>query len=232
MRQLIRNFLPFASLLALIILLSILVPESFLSLDNLLNVLRRSSVYGIMAVGMTLIIISGGIDLSVGSLMALAGMCGTLGMLSFGETGIGAWLGILLGMVVGMSGGFLNGFLITKIRIQPFIVTLGSMSLFRGIALVMNDGQPYNVSAFKYLGEGAILGIPISILIFAFVALVFFFILRYTSFGRYTYAIGSNRNAAFYAGIPVNRNLIWIYTLSGLLIGLSSMIAVSRTVSA
>jgi len=232
MRQLIRNFLPFASLLALVILLSILVPESFLSLDNLLNVLRRSSVYGIMAVGMTLIIISGGIDLSVGSLMALAGMCGTLGMLSFGETGPGAWLGLLLGMVVGMAGGFLNGFLITKIRIQPFIVTLGSMSLFRGIALVMNDGQPYNVSAFKYLGEGAIVGIPISILIFAFVALVFFFILRYTSFGRYTYAIGSNRNAAFYAGIPVNRNLIGIYTLSGLLIGLSSMIAVSRTVSA
>lgn len=232
MRQLIRNFLPFASLLALVILLSVLVPESFLSLDNLSNVLRRSSVYGIMAVGMTLIIISGGIDLSVGSLMALAGMCGTLGMLSFGETGAGAWAGLFLGMAVGMAGGFLNGFLIAKIRIQPFIVTLGSMSLFRGVALVMNDGQPYNVPAFKYLGEGAILGIPVSVLIFALVALAFFFILRYTSFGRYTYAIGSNRNAAFYAGIPVNRNLIWIYTLSGLLIGLSSMIAVSRTVSA
>ncbi len=232
MRQLIRNLLPFASLLALVVLLSILVPESFLTLDNFLNVFRRSSVYGIMAVGMTLIIISGGIDLSVGSLMALAGMIGSLGMMSFGDTGSGALLGMVVGMSIGMAGGFLNGVLVTRIRIQPFIVTLGTMSLFRGIALVMNDGQPYNVPGFKYLGEGAVFGIPISILIFILVAVLMFFILRYTVFGRHVYAIGSNKNAAFFAGISVDRHLLGVYTLSGLFVGLASMIAVSRTVSA
>jgi ribose/xylose/arabinose/galactoside ABC-type transport system permease subunit len=106
------------------------------------------------------------------------------------------------------------------------------MSFFRGVALVMKDGQPINVPDYKYLGEGVAAGIPVSIIIFAAVIGAAMFVLRYTPLGRYTYAIGSNREAAFHAGVSVERNLTWVYTIVGLLVGIAAMIQVSRTVSA
>lgn len=235
MSKLVRQILPFAGLIVIICILSALRPDTFLTIDNFLNVLRRSSVYGIIAIGMTSIIISAGIDLSVGSMMALCGMAGAGVMTAIGGAdpqGMPLLLGTVVGIGIGAMCGFLNGFVITRLGLQPFIVTLGTMSFFRGIALVARDGQPVNVPSYKYLGEGMVFSIPISIIIFAVIIGVASFILKYTRLGRYTYAIGSNREAAFHAGINVNRNLICIYTFTGLLAGIAAMIATSRTVSA
>jgi ribose transport system permease protein len=263
----VRQLLPFASLLLLLIGLSLYVPDTFLTADNFLNVFRRSSVNAIMAVGMTAIIISGGIDLSVGSMLALAGMVGAWTMQHFGANGFTPhvmWLGTFAGIAAGTFAGFLNGALINWLKLPPFILTLGTMSTFRGIAYVMNDGQPYNVPAYKYLGDGVFgdifhnafpnfynsfvgstgmvhyiyvvlkpfLSVPISVVIAAVIVLIAMIILRNTTLGRYTYAIGANRQATLFSGVNVNRTLIIIYTLSGLLVGMASMIATSRTVSA
>ncbi|NIP24675.1 MAG: ribose ABC transporter permease [Phycisphaerae bacterium] len=235
MNKLVRQLLPFASLILVICALSALKPDTFLTMENFMNILRRSSVNGIIAIGMTSIIISAGIDLSVGSMLALCGMVGAYTMIAVGDPDPqgGAFVfGTVLGIFVGVICGFLNGVLITKLKLQPFIVTLGSMSAFRGISYVMNDGQPYNVPGYKYLGEGVVLGIPISVIIFVVIIAIACFLLRYSRLGRYTYAIGSNREAAFHAGVNVDRNLIYIYTFTGLLVGIAAMIATSRTVSA
>ncbi|MHC4574282.1 MAG: ABC transporter permease [Planctomycetota bacterium] len=253
MNKLVRQLLPFGSLTLIICILSVLKPDTFLTMQNILNVLRRSSVNGIIAIGMTAVIISAGIDLSVGSMLALAGMVGAYAMIVAGGTepqGGALVIGTIVGIAVGTVCGLLNGVLITKLKLQPFIVTLGSMSAFRGISYVMNDGQPYNVPNYKYLGEGIIplwksiettpageefevlQGIPISVVIFVVIIAIASFVLKYTRLGRYTYAVGSNREAAFHAGVNVDRNLIYIYTLTGLLVGIAAMIATSRTVSA
>jgi ribose/xylose/arabinose/galactoside ABC-type transport system permease subunit len=235
MGKFVRQLLPFGSLTLLICVLSALKPDTFLTMDNFMNVLRRSSVNGIIAIGMTSIIVSAGIDLSVGSMMALSGMVGAYAMIAIGGSDPhgGAFVaGTAIGIVVGIVCGFLNGVLITKLKLQPFIVTLGTMSAFRGISYVMNNGQPYNVPSYKYLGEGVILGIPISVIIFVVIIAIACFLLKYSRLGRYTYAIGSNREAAFHAGVNVDRNLIYIYTFTGLLVGIAAMIATSRTVSA
>ncbi len=233
--RLLRQLLPFASLLLLLILLSVLKPDTFLTFDNFMNIFRRSSVNAILAVGMTAIIISGGIDLSVGSMLALAGMAGSWTMLHVGGgtlTPSAMWLGTLAGIAAGTLAGFLNGALINGLKLPPFILTLGTMSAFRGISYVMNDGQPYNVPAYKYLGDGEWLGIPVSIVIALVIVVVAIVILNRTTLGRYTYAIGANRTATLYSGVNVTRNLIIIYTLAGLLVGIAAMIATSRTVSA
>jgi ribose/xylose/arabinose/galactoside ABC-type transport system permease subunit len=235
MNKFVRQILPFASLILIICILSGLRPGDFLTASNFMNVLRRSSVNGIMAVGMTAVIISGGIDLSVGSMLALAGMAGAWTMLKVGGDGVGTQgmvVGTAAGIGVGMLCGLANGALITKLKLPPFIVTLGTMSAFRGISYVMNAGKPYNVSAYTYLGGGALLGVPVSVLIFAVIVVLAGLLLRYTRLGRYTYAIGSNRQAAFHAGINVDRNLLAVYTLTGLAVGIAAMIATSRTVSA
>lgn len=253
MSKLLRQFLPFASLLLIICILSVLEPDRFLVVSNFLNVFRRLSVNGIIAVGMTAVIISAGIDLSVGSMLALSGMVGAYTMIAIGGVdpqGGALVIGTIAGVITGLICGFLNGVLITRLKLQPFIVTLGTMSAFRGISYVMNDGKPYYVPAYKYLGEGILPlwktieanptggtievfhGIPICVLIFVVIIVIASFLLRYTRFGRYTYAIGSNREAAFHAGVNVERNLVCIYTFTGLLVGIAAMIAASRTGSA
>ena len=235
MGKFVRQLLPFGSLTLIICILSALEPDTFLTTENLLNILRRSSVNGIIAIGMTSIIISAGIDLSVGSMLALSGMVGAYAMIAIGGSdpqGSSLIIGTALGIVIGVICGFTNGVLITKLKLQPFIVTLGTMSVFRGISYVMNNGQPYNVPSYKYLGEGIVLGLPISVIIFGVIIAIAGFLLKYSRLGRYTYAIGSNRVAAFHAGVNVDRNLIYIYTFTGLLVGIAAMIATSRTVSA
>lgn len=253
MNKFIRQFLPFATLTLILCILSVLRPDTFLTFENFLNVLRRSSVNGIIALGMTAVIISAGIDLSVGSMLALAGMVGAGSMILMGGADPQGWplvWGTFAAIATGTICGLLNGVLITKLRLQPFIVTLGSMSAFRGISYVMNNGQPYNVPAYKYLGQGKIPlwtstaknfvgesinvthGVPVSVVLFIVLVIMAGFLLKYTRFGRYVYAIGSNREAAFHAGVNVERNLIGIYALTGLLVGIAAMIATSRTVSA
>ncbi len=246
MNRFARQLLPFSSLIFIISLWTFLVPDTFLSFQNISNVLTRSSVNGIMAAGMTFIIITSGIDLSVGSMLAMTGMLGSIAMLLAGG---GAWKGIcsgefvamgvpsmLLGTAVGiLAGGFcglFNGLCITRLKLAPFIVTLGSMSIFRGVSYVLNDGKPFAISAYTYLDTGSLLGIPVSIWLLAIVLLGSGFLLKYTKFGRYIYAIGSNSATAFHAGINVNKMLVCAYTLMGLLTGLAAMIYSSRSSSA
>jgi ribose/xylose/arabinose/galactoside ABC-type transport system permease subunit len=236
MNKFVRQLLPFGTLTLLIAALSALEPDTFLTAENFSNVLSRSSYSGIVAMGMTAVIISGGIDLSVGSMMALCGMVGGFVMTQNGNVpaptpGLMV-LGTLVGVGMGLLCGLLNGALITLLNLPPFIVTLGTMSAFRGISYVMNNGMMFDVPTYTFLGEGRFLDVPVNVLIFLMVVLLAFSLLRYTPWGRYTYAIGSNRQAAYHAGVNVNRTLIAVYTLTGLFVGLAAMIATSRTVSA
>ena len=235
MNRFIRQLLPFATLTLIVAALSALEPDTFLTAENFLNVLSRSSVNGIIAMGMTAVIISGGIDLSVGSMMAMAGMVGAGVMLKVGGTEPGAasmLLGTLVGIGAGALCGLLNGTLITKLKLPPFIVTLGTMSAFRGTSYIINNSKMYDVPSYTLLGQSNLFGIPVSVLILALVVLIGFLVLKYTPLGRYTYAIGSNREAAFHAGVNVDRNLIAIYSLTGMFVGLAAMIQTSRTISA
>jgi len=220
----IQRLLPFFTLLALFIILSIASPN-FLTSTNLSSVVRQTAVINIMALGMTVIIIAGGIDLSVGSILALAGL---LGAMTMEKHGIG-W-GIVAGMLVGMLCGFANGLMITSLRISPFIVTLGTMGIYRGFALIISKGLPVHEipPSFSYLGEGTLLGVPFVLWILLLCAVVTHIMLEHTRHGRYAFSIGSNPDAAFYAGVPVKFHTIVVYAGAGLLTGLSGMIEVSR----
>jgi ribose transport system permease protein len=220
----IQRLLPFFTLLALFIILSIASPN-FLTSTNLSSVVRQTAVINIMALGMTVIIIAGGIDLSVGSILALAGLLGAMTMEKYG---IG-W-GMAAGMLVGMLCGFANGLMITSLRISPFIVTLGTMGIYRGFALIISKGLPVHEipPSFSYLGEGTLLGVPFVLWILLICAVVTHTMLEHTRHGRYAFSIGSNPDAAFYAGVPVKFHTTLVYAGAGLLTGLAGMIEDSR----
>lgn len=246
MNRFAKQLLPFCSLIFIISLCTFLEPDNFLSARNLVNVLCRSSINGIMAAGMTYIIITGGIDLSVGSMLAMCGMIGAASMLFFSggtwaDISSGSYIhlklwamiaGTLICVLAGAVCGFANGMLITKLKLAPFIVTLGTMSIFRGISYIMNAGKPFAVSDYSWLDTGRVAGIPSSVILLVIVMVAFWFLLKHTRFGRYTYAIGSNIQTAFHAGINVNKTIVWIYTLTGALVGLASMITVARASTA
>ena len=246
MNRFAKQLLPFCSLIFIISLCTFLEPDNFLSTRNLVNVLCRSSINGIMAAGMTYIIITGGIDLSVGSMLAVCGMIGAASMLYFSggtwaDISSGTYIhlslvamiaGTLISVLAGAVCGFANGMLITKLKLAPFIVTLGTMSIFRGISYIMNAGKPFAVSDYSWLDTGRVGGIPSSVILLVLVMVAAWFLLKHTRFGRYTYAIGSNTQTAFHAGINVNKTLVWIYTLTGALVGLASMITVARASTA
>ena len=221
----IQRLLPFFTLIALFIILSIASPN-FLTSTNLSSVVRQTAVINIMALGMTVIIISGGIDLSVGSILALGGLLGTMVMEKGGAIGSG----VVVGLLVGMSCGLANGAMVTFLRINPFIVTLGTMGIFRGMALIISNGLPVHQipKQYSYLGEGTLLAVPFVLWILLFCALVIHVILEHTRLGRYAFSIGSNPDAAYYAGVPVRFVTIVVYGIAGLLTGLSGMIEASR----
>ena len=246
MNKFAKQLLPFCSLIFIISLWTFLEPDNFLTTQNLMNVMRRSSVNGIMAAGMTFIIITAGIDLSVGSMLAMCGMIGSIAMLaasgaSWAQISGGSfiamsWFPMLLGTLAGIfSGavcGLLNGLLITRLKLAPFIVTLGTMSIFRGISYLINDGKPFAVSSFNWLDSGSILGIPAAVLLLILVLVITGFMLKYTKFGRYTYAVGSNVETAFHSGVNIKRVLVFIYMITGALVGLAAMITTGRASSA
>ena len=246
MNRFAKQLLPFCSLIFIISLCTFLEPDNFLSTRNLVNVLCRSSINGIMAAGMTYIIITGGIDLSVGSMLAMCGMIGAASMLYFSggtwaDISSGSYIHLKLGAMIagtlvcvlaGAVCGFTNGMLIKRLKLAPFIVTLGTMSIFRGISYIMNAGKPFAVSDYSWLDTGRVAGIPSSVILLVIVMVAFWFLLKHTRFGRYTYAIGSNTQTAFHAGINVNKTIVWIYTLTGALVGLASMITVARASTA
>jgi ribose transport system permease protein len=221
----LQKLLPFLSLILLFVALWIASPN-FLTATNLSSVVRQTAVINIMALGMTIVIISGGIDLSVGSILGLAGLLGTMAM----EAGSSIVVGIGIGILTGLVCGFLNGFMITQLKIAPFIVTLGTLGIYRGAALIVSNGLPvHNVPpAFSFLGEGTILGIPFVLWLLVVCGVAVHIILEHTRLGRYAFAIGSSSAAAVYAGIPVTFHTTAVYAIGGLLTGLGGMIEASR----
>ena len=220
----IQRFLPFFTLIALFVILSIASPN-FLTSTNLSSVVRQTAVINIIALGMTVIIISGGIDLSVGSILALSGLLGAMTMEKHGIA-----LGVAAGMAVGLLCGLANGVMITSLRISPFIVTLGTMGIYRGLALIISKGLPVHEipPSFSYLGEGTLLGVPFVLWILLLCGALTHTMLEHTRHGRYAFSIGSNPDAAFYAGVPIRFHTTVVYAVAGILTGLSGMIEVSR----
>ncbi|MCU9613127.1 ABC transporter permease [Caldibacillus lycopersici] len=212
--------------IVLFIFLSIFA-NGFLSVDNLINVTRQVSVMGIVAVGMTLIIITGGIDLSVGSILAASGCLSAYMMVNAGIDPVTASLmGILLGSVIGL----INGFMITKISIPPFVATLATMTAARGIAYIITDARPiYGFpESFNFIGQGYIWIIPVPVIVMILVFLIGSFILNKLAFGRHVYAIGGNEEAATLSGIKSNKVKMLVYILGGTLAGLAGVILLSR----
>jgi len=220
----IQRLLPFFTLIALFVILSIASPN-FLTSTNLSSVVRQTAVINIMALVMTVIIISGGIDLSVGSILALAGLLGTMTMEKNGIP-----LGIAVGLVTGMLCGFANGAMTTSLRINPFIVTLGTMGIYRGLALIISKGLPVHEipPSYSYLGEGNLLHVPFVLWLLLLCAVVIHITLEHTRLGRYAFSIGSNPDAAYYAGVPVRFHIMAVYAIAGVLTGLAGMIEASR----
>jgi ribose transport system permease protein len=224
----IQRLLPFGTLAALFIGLAIASPH-FLTGPNLSTVVRQTAVINIMALGMTLIIISGGIDLSVGSILALGGFVGTRVM----AQGYSIPAGIAIGIATGAMCGLANGLFITRLRVNPFIVTLGTMGIYRGVTLLVSNGLPVHSipRAFSFLGSGDLLGVPLVLWILLACAVMMHIVLEHTRLGRYAFSIGSNPDAAFYAGIPVAFHVTSVFAIAGGLTGLSGMIEASRLMS-
>jgi len=225
----VKRFLPFASLVALCVLIAALEPK-FLSTGNLAGVARQTAVITIIAMGMTVVMVSGGIDLSVGSMMALAGVAGAFALTS----GAPVLAGIAAALAAGAACGLANGVAIAALRIPPFIATLGAMGVYRGVALLATDGKAVVglPSGFGYLAEGNLFGVvPVPLLLVVLVALATHFLLSSTRPGRYCYAIGSNVEAARYAGVRVSRYQIMFYVILGALAGLAGAIESARLVT-
>src|ERR671911_184803 len=216
-------------LIVLMVVMSLLSPL-FLTVGNLLNTSRFFVEVGLMALGMTLIIITGGIDLSVGSNLALVSVA--VGF-SF-AAGLPLPLSILFGLVVGMAAGLFNGLFITFLDLHPLVVTLGTLALFQGLAYGLSKAQAVSdfPGWFAYFGQAYLGPIPGQLFIFVMAVAVVWVILSRTSFGRYVYAIGNNEEAARFSGVPIRRVKVAIYTATGLLVAIASVIYTSRVYTA
>lgn len=209
--------------------LAILSPV-FLTRNNILNVIRQTSIYGIMAVGMTFVILTGGIDLSVGSVLALSGaICA--GLLKGGSS---MFVAIVAALGVGVACGLVNGLFITKARIPPFVVTLGMTNIARGLTLIYTKGYPVSgfSPAFREIGGGYVAGIPIPIIIFLSIVLIAYVVLSQTKLGRYTYAIGGNEETVKLSGVNSSNYKTLVYVISGLTCAISALILTARLNSA
>ncbi len=203
--------------------------ENFYSLTNIGILLRSVSVLFLLSMGMTFIMLTGGIDLSVGSNVAFAGGVGVLTLLATGSP----LLGFVACLIGGMAIGFLNGVFIGHLKLSAFMVTLATMALARGLALVLYDATPINVEdpVFLWLGATSISDFPIVVPFVAIVFLALCVLLYHTTFGRDVYAVGSNVNTSYVLGRRTNRTLVLVYVLTGLLAGLSAIITVGRVSS-
>jgi ribose transport system permease protein len=224
----------FGPLIGLVLLTTVLtfLSDKFLTLNNIMNIARQSSINAILAMGMLLPILTAGIDLSVGSILAVSIM--VMGIVSV-NMGLSPILGIIVCLAVGAGFGLINGLLLTKLRLpHPFISTLGTMNIARGIALILTAAAP--IAGFPYLiqfiGREFVGPIPVSFLLVIVVYIIFHIFLTRTQTGRYIYAIGGNKEAARLSGINVDRVLIIVYTISGLMAGLAGLVTVGRVNSA
>jgi inositol transport system permease protein len=232
-----RKYAIIGILIVMVALLALLTNGTFLQAQNLINVIRQVSVIAILAIGVTVAIISTGIDLSVGSILALSAVVSASLAQQPGATNEmypsfhpPVIVAILAGLGVGALAGFVNGFLIARFRIAPFIATLGMFTSARGLALIYSNGRPISKleDGFNWLGQGSILGVPVPIVLLLVVAVGAHLMLNNTRFGRHVYAIGGNEQAARVSGINISRTKIGIYAFSGLLAGLGGMILAGR----
>lgn len=223
--QIFSKYGIFIILIAMIILMTILTP-AFLTSSNLLNIVRQVSFIGIVAMGVTMVIITTGIDLSSGSVIALVSVITA----SFAQGDHPLIVALAIGLAVGALAGFINGAISAKGAIPPFIATLGMMIAARGLALLYSDGRPIGglSESFLFIGQGEIGGIPVPILIFLIMGVISHLMLSKTKFGKYTYAIGGNEHAARICGINVDKYKILIYTYAGFLAALAGIMLTSR----
>lgn len=217
--------------IAICIVFSVL-NEFFLTWGNWYNILRQASINGILAIGATFVILTKGIDLSVGSVAALAGVFA--GSLVTASNDMGVPVAILCGIGAGVGAGLVNGTLICRFSVPPFVATLGMLSVARGLTFIYSDGQPIpNLSeSFRYLGSGEIAGIPLPVVVLAGVFLVGWVILTFTPYGRYVYAVGGNERAARVSGVPIKRVVTFAYVIAGVLAALGGLILAARTTAA
>jgi ribose transport system permease protein len=206
-----------------------IISDTFFSLSNINNILRQVSVNAIISVGMTMVILTGGIDLSVGPVMALSSTFMAGAMIN----GIPVFPSVLIGLATGLAFGFLNGVLISYVKQPAFIVTLAMMEIARGIALLYTGGYPLSglPSSFGFVGKGRLLGIQVPVIIMLITYIIAFFLLNRFVFGRYVYAIGGNQEATRLSGIKVKKYMMIVYVISGFTAALSSVILTSRLMS-
>jgi len=228
-KRILKNYGIVFAFLIICAVLSFLSPV-FLKWTNILNVIRQTSIYGIMAVGMTFVILTGGIDLSVGSILAFAGAVAA-GMV---KTDAGLLWVVLASLGIGGLLGLANGLIITVGRITPFVVTLGMMSIARSLTLIFCNGYPISGfgTDFRFIGGGDLLGIPFPIVIFLLTVVVAWVILTQTRLGRYTYAIGGNEETVRLSGVRSKIYKTIVYVLSGVTSAISALILTSRLNSA
>jgi ribose transport system permease protein len=219
----------FGPLLGLLLLCAVLgsLSRNFLTFDNLINVFRQSAVNALVSLGQLVVIITAGIDLSVGSILGLSSVLTALML----KAGVPPVLAVLLSLAIGAALGSVNGLLLTKLRLpHPFIPTLGMMNVARGLALVISGGFPISELpvAFRFWGAGSVFFIPAPVLLVVFFYAIFHVFLTRTTAGRDVYAIGGNPQAARLSGVPVDNRLIMVYALSGLMSGAASVVLSGR----
>ena len=231
-----RQFIStFGSLIALVFLIVLMgsLKSNFFSTNNIRNILRIASINGLVAVGMTFVILTGGIDLSVGSIMGCAGMFSAY----FAQVSLGyPWfVGVLVGLGIGLLVGLFNGVCISYLKVPAFVGTLGSMSIAKGLTFLLTNAKPIPSlnDQFKLIGGGSIFGdsLPIPIVIMAVVLVICFTLLYKTRYGRYVFAVGGNRNAAHSSGIDTKKVICSVYMISGVLAALAGIITSARVTS-
>jgi ribose transport system permease protein len=230
-RETLQKFGPLLALIIVCIALAVMNPN-FLTLSNSFDVMRQVSINAVIAFGMTLAILLGGIDLSVGSILAVSSVLAAMTMKSGHDAGLAAGIALLAGAAMGS----LNGVVIAKGKVAPFIATLGTMTLLRGLALVLSNGSPisdFSSNFFAMLGDGYVARlIPVPVVLMLVMFAAFWFVLRRTVFGRHVYATGGNTEAATLSGVNTDRVQILVYTLSGAMAALAGVILTSRLDSA
>ena len=223
------KYAPFIAL-AILFVISAIASPYFLKPQNLLNILRQVSYTGIIGLGMTFVIIAGGIDLSVGSMTALIGGVAIMVLNYFGGSSTAIVITIFVGLIVGTICGMLNGLIITKGQLAPFIVTLGTMSIFRSLTLYISNAGEFRSSSEFYsrIGSGLFFGVPIPVWTFLGLAVLLQILLNNTRYGRYVCAVGSNEQVARYSAIKVNLIKFVSYALTGFTVGVAAIMLSSR----
>lgn len=229
--QYLQDYGSFIALIFLVIVIGAISPD-FRTVNNFLSLLRQSAINGLIAFGMTCVIFTGGIDLSVGSVLALTSIICAHTI----KIGLPAPLSMLIALIFGIILGAISGLMVTKSRLQPFIATLITMTGYRGLTMILSGGKPIsrlgNNLLLNQIGKGSFLGIPIPVWILIIFFAIFLFVLKKTVLGRQIYATGSNAKAAELAGININNIKLIVYAVSGFMASLSGLILVSRLGSA